>query len=117
MPFSVKRSISSVTTEALPDGDALEQVAIRNEGDALPPRPVARREVRVDVVVLAEIAPRTAAEQLRLHRLRLLEGTRVVNSSCSYRIFRRTISWIQVSSTCSSRSSSAISMALRPVRK
>ena len=41
--------------------DALEQVAVRNEGDALPPRPVARREVGRDVVVRAEIGSTAAS--------------------------------------------------------
>ena len=40
MPVSVNRSISSVTTDALPERIALEQVAIGHEGEALPPRPV-----------------------------------------------------------------------------
>ena len=60
MPVSVNRSISSVTTDALPDADALEQIAIGNEGDALPPRPVVRREMRRHVVVGAEYRARTA---------------------------------------------------------
>ena len=34
--------------------DALEQVAVGNEGDPLTPGPVARRKVRLDVVVRAE---------------------------------------------------------------
>ena len=75
MPFSVKRSISSVTTEALPRLDALEQVAIGNEGDALPPRPVVRREVRLDVVILAEIGF-DRRQQLLLGRFRLVERLR-----------------------------------------
>ena len=73
MPFSVKRSISSVTTEALPRLDALEQVAVRNEGDALPPRPVFRREVGRDVVVLAEIGL-DRRQQILLRRFRLRKG-------------------------------------------
>ena len=67
--FSVKRSISSVTTEALPDANALEQVAVRDEGDALPPRPVAWREMRLDVVVGAEMRAHRG-EQFLLHLLR-----------------------------------------------
>ena len=35
--------------------DALEQIAVGNIGDALPPRTIARREVRFYVVVRAEI--------------------------------------------------------------
>ena len=35
--------------------DALEQVTVGNEGDALPPRPVLWREMSRDVVILAEI--------------------------------------------------------------
>jgi hypothetical protein len=42
---------------------------------------------------------------------------RRVNASCSNRILRRTISWIQVLVDLQLRSSSAISIALRPVRK
>ena len=56
----------------LAGGDAPEQVAIRDEGDALPPRPVARREVRVDVVVGTEIGA-NARQQLLLHDLRFVE--------------------------------------------
>ena len=41
MPVSVKLSISSVTTEALPARDRLQEIAVGNEGDALPPWPVA----------------------------------------------------------------------------
>ena len=40
-----------------------------------------------------------------------------MKTAWSCRILRRTISWIQVSSTPSSRNSSAIAIALRPVRK
>ena len=52
--------------------DALEQVAVGNEGDALPPRPVGRREVRVHVVVGTEVRAH-AAQQLLRHDLGLLE--------------------------------------------
>ena len=52
--------------------DALEQVAVRHERDALAPRPVARREVRRHVEVRAEMGAH-AGQQLVLHLLRLLE--------------------------------------------
>ena len=60
--------------------DALEQVAIRHERDALPPRPVARREMRRHVVVGAEMRA-NAGDELLLRDLRLLErpaGERVL---------------------------------------
>ena len=53
--------------------DALEQVAVGNEGDALPPRPVLWREVGRDVVVLAEIGF-DGRQQILLGRFRLLKG-------------------------------------------
>ena len=53
--------------------DALEQVAVRNEGDALPPRPVVRREVGRDVVIGAEIGF-DRGQQILLGGFRLLEG-------------------------------------------
>ena len=56
MPVSVNRSISSVTTDALPERMPLNRSPSGHERDALPPRPVGRREVRRDVVVGAEIA-------------------------------------------------------------
>ena len=68
----MKRSISSVTTEAVTGTDTFEQVAVRNEGDALPPRPIGRREVRVHVVVRTEVGAH-AAQQLLRHDLGLLE--------------------------------------------
>jgi Mrp family chromosome partitioning ATPase len=49
----------------LAGGDPLEQVAIRHEGDPLPPWPVARCEVLVDVVVGTEIGAN--ARQQLLH--------------------------------------------------
>jgi len=60
--------------------------------------------------------PRTAASS----SARTASGSsneRRVNSDCSRRILRRTISWIHASSTSSSRSSSAMATALRAVRK
>ena len=52
--------------------DAVKQIAIRHERDALPPWPVARREVRIHVVIGAEDrADRT--EQFLLHCLGLAE--------------------------------------------
>ena len=42
MPVSVKRSISSVTTEALPSAMRCEHVAVGDEGEALLPGAVAR---------------------------------------------------------------------------
>ena len=54
MPVSVKVSISSVTIDALPAVIAGEQVAVGHEGQALLPGPVARGEVRVDVVALGQ---------------------------------------------------------------
>ena len=54
--------------------DALEQVAVGDEGDALPPRPIGRREVRIHVVVRTEVRAH-AAQQLLLHDFRLLERT------------------------------------------
>ena len=95
--------------------DGLEQIGVGHEGDALPPRPVARREMRGDVVVGPEHGA-DLADQLLLDLLRLGEAA-LVNASCSNRILRRTISWIHSSFTCSCRSSSASSMALRPIRK
>src|SRR5258708_1181647 len=53
--------------------DALEQVAIGDEGDALPPRPVRWREVGGDVVILAEIGL-DRGQQILLGRLGLLKG-------------------------------------------
>ena len=53
--------------------DALEQVAVGNERDALPPRPVFWREVGRDVVVLAEIGF-DRRQQILLGRFRLLKG-------------------------------------------
>ena len=47
--------------------DALEQVAIGNEGDPLAPRPVARREVRVDVVVGTQVGPHAGQQFLLEH--------------------------------------------------
>ena len=52
--------------------DALEEIAVRHEGDALPPRPVGRREVGVHVVVGAEMGAH-AAQQFLLHDFRLFE--------------------------------------------
>ena len=54
-------------------GDALEQIGIGHEGDALPPRPVARREMRLDVVVRTEHRA-DLADQLLLHLLRLVKA-------------------------------------------
>ena len=53
--------------------DALEQVAVGNERDALPPRPVLWREVGRDVVILAEIGF-DRRQQILLRRFRLLKG-------------------------------------------
>ena len=53
--------------------DGLEQVAVRNEGDALPPRPVTRREVGRDVVVGSEIGLHRG-QQILLGGLGLFEG-------------------------------------------
>src|SRR6185312_16602985 len=50
----------------------LEQVPVWDEGDALPPRPVARREMRPDVEIGTEIGTHRA-EQFALHRLRFGE--------------------------------------------
>ena len=52
-------------------GDRLEQVAIGDEGDALAPRPVAGGEVRIGVVVVAEVLL-DPLEQLGLHHLGML---------------------------------------------
>ena len=71
MPVSVKLSISSVMTDALP-ADPLEKIAIRDEGDALSPRSVARRKVRFNIVGWAKIGAH-AAQQLFFHRLRLVK--------------------------------------------
>ena len=60
--------------------DALEQIAVRNEGDALPPWPVFRREMGRDVVVRAEIGL-DRRQQILLGGFRLLErlaGERVL---------------------------------------
>src|SRR5215472_11050526 len=50
----------------LPGRDRLQEVAVRYEGDALPPRPVARREVPIDRIVRAEIGAH-AGEQFLLY--------------------------------------------------
>ncbi len=50
IPLSVKVSIVSVTTEALPSRDRLEEVAVGDQAHALVPGVVAGREVLVDVV-------------------------------------------------------------------
>ncbi len=55
-------------------GDGLEHVAVRDEGQALLPGAVARREVALDVAVGADVAAH-GGEQLLLHRLRLGDAT------------------------------------------
>ena len=52
--------------------DALEQVAVGNEGDALSPRLVTRREVRVDIEVGSEVGAH-AGQQFGLQRLGFAE--------------------------------------------
>jgi hypothetical protein len=63
MPDAVNASTWSVTTDARPAAQRAEQVARRADAQALVPRLVARREVRVDRVVAAErgAAPPCAA--------------------------------------------------------
>ena len=53
--------------------DPLKQIAVRNKGNALPPWPVARREVGGDVVIGSEISL-DRRQQILLGRLRLFEG-------------------------------------------
>ena len=50
--------------------DALEEIGVGHKGDALPPRPVARREMRGDIVVRAEHGA-DLADQLLLDLLGL----------------------------------------------
>ena len=57
-------------------GDALEQVGIGNEGDALAPGTVARREVRFHVVLGAEQVANDA-DQFLADDVRLLMQRRV----------------------------------------
>ena len=54
----------------LAGADRLQEVAVGDEGDALPPWPVIRREMRVDVVVGAKIGA-DRRQQLLLHGLGL----------------------------------------------
>ena len=86
MPVSTIHSISSVTMDALAGADALKQVAIRNESDALTPWPVARREMCVHVVVGAEIGTH-GAEQLSRFTVSGSENARPVNTDWSCRIY------------------------------
>ena len=71
MPVSVNVSMRSVTTDALPVADRLEQVAVGHEAQALVPRVVARLEVRVDVVAGAAAAAR---RRLRMQPLDAAAG-------------------------------------------
>ena len=57
-PVSVKVSIRSVTTEARPSPDRLEQVAVGHQAQPLVPRVVARLEVGVDVVAVGQLLDR-----------------------------------------------------------
>src|SRR5205085_6034472 len=54
--------------------DRLQEIAVRDEGYALPPRPIARREMRFEIVVRAEISA-NPGQQFLLHLLRFGEGT------------------------------------------
>ena len=64
MPFLVKVSICSVTTEARLSRDRLEQVAVGHQAQPLVPGIVARREMRGDVVVRPERHLDAAEDQL-----------------------------------------------------
>ena len=57
----------------LPGRNFLEQVAVRNQGQALLPGPVLRREMLLDVEVLGKEPP-DAIDQFRLYELGLLPG-------------------------------------------
>ena len=90
MPVSVKVSMWSVTTEALPGADRLEQIAVGHQAQALIPRVIAGLEVRVDVI---------SGRQLRFHALahqplhqRAAGGGRAGSSAIvSSTFFQRTI--------------------------
>ena len=73
-PLSVNVSISSVTMEASPLLERLEQVAVRHEAHALLPGVVTRVEVGVDVVALGQAALHAAADHLA-HQVRASGGS------------------------------------------
>ncbi len=97
-------------------GDALEDVAIGDKGDALPPGAVVRGEVGLDVIVRAEEGA-DAGQQFAAFTTSGSSNVRLVKTAWSWRILRRTISWIQASSMSSSRSVSARSLRFRPGMK
>ena len=70
MPVSVNVSMWSVTIEARPVADRLEQIAVGHEAEALVPRVVARLEVRVDVVAGRELALDRPCGSARFDRAR-----------------------------------------------
>ena len=89
-PFSVNVSIWSVTTDARPGADRLEQVAVGNEAQALIPRVVAGLEVRVDVVAGRELSfasPLRSSAFISSGRRRLSWKLSIVSST----FFQRTI--------------------------
>src|SRR2546423_1402432 len=65
---------SPIADRGISGADRLQQIAVGDEGDALPPWPIARREMRVDLVIGTEITA-YAGQQLALHLVRFGEGT------------------------------------------
>ena len=68
-PFDVNRSITPVTIEACAGPDGGEEVAVRDDAQALVPRVVRRGEVCLEVEVGRQLAEQAATHK-RLHRRR-----------------------------------------------
>src|SRR5262249_1433395 len=69
-------------------GDALEQIGVGDEGDALPPRTIAGREVAVDVVLgskqVANDADQLLADDVRLLNAAAREGRLIEQDLAPY---------------------------------